>query len=109
MSKNLFVYIYFAAWALLGIATCYVLFGIKQARLKRILFPILVLVASAMAPFFLYLMEFPTRVFYLAIPAAIAIAVLNIAFTKFCETCGSAYKSGAFGATAHCPKCNAKT
>ena len=107
MAKNLVGYIYFAAWALLGILTFYVLFGIKQARFKRILFPVLVIVASTLVPLFVYFMEFPTRVLYLVILVAIGIGVLNVAFTKFCDTCGSIYRSGASDAIAHCPKCNA--
>jgi hypothetical protein len=104
MSRNFFAYTFFGAWVLLAIVTFYILFRIKKPLVKRYLFRLLVVVASALVPLFILLMEFPRRVFYIALPGAIAIGILNIAFTKFCNTCGAVYR-GALDEPASCPKC----
>src|SRR5262245_41642005 len=106
MFRNFVAYIFFGAWVLLAIVTFYILLRIKKPMVKRYLFRLLVVVASALVPLFILLMEFPRKVFYLALPGAIAIGVLNLAFTKFCSTCGTVYR-GSLDEPARCSKCDA--
>ncbi len=103
-----FGYIYFGVWAALAIADLYLLFGTKNAKLKRILFPLLVIFAGVWVLLFIVFLGFPRHVLYIAIPSVILITILNLKLTKFCDACGSVVRGEFFSVPKQCNNCGAK-
>ena len=103
-----FGYIYFGLWGALAVANLYVLFGTKDAKLKRTIFPIFVILAGALVLLFIVLMGFPRHVLYIAFPNVILITILNLKLIKFCDSCGRVVRGEFFIVPKHCHKCGAK-
>jgi len=103
-----FGYIYFGLWGALAATNLYVLFGTKNAKLKRTLFPIFVILSGVLVLLFILLMEFPRHVLYISIPNVILITVLNLKLIKFCDSCGSVVRGEFYSVPKRCQKCGVK-
>ena len=103
-----FEFIYFGVWAVLAAVNLYVLYGTKNVKLKRTLFPLLVIMAGGWVLLFLVVLGFSRHVLYIFIPTLILIAILNLRLIKFCDACGSVVKGEFFNVPKQCNNCGAK-
>lgn len=100
-------YIFFGTWAVLGAANLYLLYGTKDVKRKRKLFPLSVTLAGGLMLVFIMLFGFPLQVILVAVPSIILISFLNLKFIKFCDSCGSTVKGSFLNPSEHCHKCGA--
>jgi hypothetical protein len=89
MDKETIKYVYFGIWGVLAAANLFILFGTKNARLKRALIPVLGVLAGVSIVLFLALANFANQTLYLAVPFVILMIVLNLRQFKICDSCAS--------------------
>jgi len=102
--------IFFIGWAVLSLAG-FLFFSISKVDVgtKRKYLPFFVVGSGALLVAFAYLMMGKAEILYFFGPAVLAISVLNIRRTKFCNSCGKmVVNSNILSTIEHCPKCGAK-
>lgn len=102
--------IMFMVWIGLGLISFLFFTFNKNVRLKKIVFPLSVILTSFLFVYFGYPMGFRGSIqFYYIIPATVVIGLLNIITTRVCNQC-SKLVSGYNPITKnkHCPKCGSK-
>lgn len=100
-------YIYFGLWLVLVAAGLYVLFGSKNAKLKKAMLPALVILAGGMAFLWLVMSGVSQQMRYLLIPIIIIMIVLNLRRFKICANCASLVQGEFFSRPTRCHKCGA--
>ncbi|MHC4950950.1 MAG: hypothetical protein ACYTEU_08195 [Planctomycetota bacterium] len=100
----------------LFVGVCFILGGAnfvffylgKNGRLKRIVWPVSIILGLAILVAFVWLMKLPSHMTKMVIPMFIVIAMMNLLMVKFCLSCGAMVMSQTpFKRPAKCPKCNA--
>ena len=69
MDKESIRYICFGIWGVVAAANLFILFGTKNAKLKRPLLPVLGVLAGVSILLFLALADFANKTLYLAVPS----------------------------------------
>jgi len=101
--------IFFGVWVALGLSSAGFFLFSKNAKLKRKVWPPLVVVTSVMFIGFAWVMGMPVNTFYLMLPAVALITLLNLRAARFCVSCGATIMSqNPFSKPAFCHKCGAK-
>lgn len=101
--------IFFGVWVVLGLFSAAFFFLNKNAVLKRKVWPPFVVVTGMLFLGFTWAMGFPAQVMYVAVPAVIAITLLNLRAVQFCGSCGATQMSqNPFSKPAYCSKCGAQ-
>jgi hypothetical protein len=108
VNKDSIRYVYFGIWAALMAANLYILFATKNAKAKRMLLPVLGVLAGVSVLLFLVLNDFSRAVLYLAVPVVILISILNLRQFKICDSCASLVRGEFFGVPKECHNCGAR-
>ncbi len=108
MDKESLRYGYYATLVTLAVANLYIVFGSKNAKLKRALIPFVGVVAGVSVLLFLARLGFSSQTLYLATPILILMIVLNLRQFKICGSCANLVRGDFFGVPKACDKCGAK-
>lgn len=102
-----FFLIFMVTWTVLGVFS-FVFFRLgKNGRLKRILWPIEIILASILFIGFMYLLGLRNQMLIMVIPMVLLIAIGNLTMVRFCLSCGNmAMYQNPFQPLKRCPKCN---
>lgn len=97
-----------AIWIAMG-ATSLVFFHFnRDAKLKRKVFPWFISGIGILFVGFIVLEGFPAMALYVAVPGIIAVSLINVLVTKFCDRCGRTITNPDwFSPMRYCPKCGA--
>jgi hypothetical protein len=100
---------FFAVWMTLGVVSFLFFQFNRNARLKRTLWPVFVITASALFIVFMSSMGFRGPAWYIFIPAIVLITILNLRNTRFCSTCGrTIHSQNILSPPRFCPKCGSE-
>ena len=100
-------YIYVGLWLVLVAASLYLLFGSKNAKLKKAMLPILVILGGGLAFLWLVMSGVSPQMRYILIPIIIIMIVVNLRQFKICANCASLVQGEFFGRPTRCRKCGA--
>jgi hypothetical protein len=99
---------FFIVWVPLGIANACFFLGSKNAKLKRFVFPWVVIGAGLLFTGFIAVVAWRWEVLALMVPAVLLISYLNIRNTKFCDSCGATlFNHSWFRKMSYCSRCGA--
>lgn len=100
--------VFFVSWIALGICSFLFFQVSRNAKLKRSLWPVLVISTSIVFGCFVIYMTSPNRgILFIFIPAIVLIAILNLRGTRFCDACGKTLHSQLISRRKFCPFCGA--
>ena len=100
--------IYFIILLMLGAVAPYLLFRTKNAKIKRILFPLLVILVGSWVLGFIWFLGFPRKVLFIATVSVALVSFLNWRSFKFCNACGSTVRGESFSTPKQCSSCGAE-
>lgn len=96
-------------WTALGLAGTVFFFHGKDVARKRKLWPLYLIVQSALFLGIFWMIGFPDPAAYVAVPAVILITALNMRSIQFCDGCGKTLMSqGLLSKAEFCSKCGAR-
>ena len=100
-------YAFMAAWVAVGVIFWAFFRFNRNARLKRVLYPLVVVATGA--AFFAYVAAVFGLVSVAVAPFILLIVVVNLRLTRFCDACGaSVYAKNSFSRPRACTRCSAK-
>ncbi len=108
--KENFIYIWLGG-GLLGLGSFLFLRFNKNARVKRVVFPVIQIIGTVAFLFFVWSMwDGEIGLFiYVFSAIAVAIGILNYRRTAFCDSCGAmSFSSSIFGRPTSCSACESK-
>ena len=80
----------------------------RNVKLKRTVLLLGTAISIPILLVFIYLMDFPSIILWVAIPGAILVPLLNIKTTQFCKSCGrTIFEYNPFSPPKYCSKCGA--
>ena len=102
--------VFFVFWIALGLGSFLFFQFSRDAKLKRRIWPILIIcIAIIFGCFVLYMTGGDARVLFIMIPAIILISFLNLRTTRFCNSCGKTlHRQPVFSRPQFCPYCGAQ-
>jgi hypothetical protein len=100
--------IFFGVWVVLGLCSAAFFFLNKNAVLKRRVWPPFVVGTGVLFLGFAMAIGLPAEIMYVAVPAVVAITLLNLRAVQFCGSCGATQMSqNPFSKATYCSKCGA--
>lgn len=108
LEGNLVFFIFFGVWVVLAAGSFVFFYLGKNGRLKRILWPVNILLAGIIFVLFvLFVLKLPSNITTILIPMIVLISVMNLYLVQFCLSCGHMVMSqNPFVRPKQCPKCN---
>lgn len=86
--------VFLVVWIIIGVVSTAFFYGSKNAALKRKIYPVLVIGASALFGFFaLTRLDFSRSFSWFFMMVLVAITVINLKCIKFCLACGATNRS----------------
>lgn len=97
--------VFIATWLLLAVTGYFIFFRFGDARLKRRLWPVCIVIISVLFLGFTYFLGVNTNAFYILMPAVILIGILNVRSVNFCDGCGKMVSVQSSLNMERCPAC----
>jgi hypothetical protein len=108
MDSNSVWYLRLGIWVVLVAANLWLLFGIKHAKIKKTLLPVLAVLAGGAMVLLALRADYPRDSLYLEVPLLILITVGNLWQFRVCGSCARLVRGEFFGRPQVCDKCGAK-
>ena len=99
---------FFIGWAVLMGGGMLWLYCIREPSFKRMVLRLFSVTAAAGMLLFVWLGSGSVKPLAVALPGVVLVTVLNLMWTKVCDSCAAISRAQGFSAPKHCHKCGAE-